>query len=421
MVVLAPGPLCAQGVKPKAAEKRKPVAAKPVVVPTTEEEVVETVMENRTFAGKLPVKPRSPLGSWEQERIKVFRESKDRVVYVTTIAKDYVPTSAYTMDERMVPTGSGSGFVWDKAGHIVTNYHVVQSVVESSPEKLARVEVKLADGKPYGAAIIGYSPANDIAVLHVFAPLTQLKPIVAGRSQDLLVGQSVLAIGNPFGLDHSMSQGIVSAVGRELPTSPSTTVKGVIQTDAAINPGNSGGPLLDSAGRLIGMNTWIAPATGASVGIGFAIPVDILQEVVPKLIAKTGLVDKLYFGFEALPPGAAMEWLGIGKGVVIKGVDEGSPAEKAGLKPWKLDEDKRVVHGEGDLIVGCKGVPLETSFQLYAILERMPYGQPLELDVLREGKLIKITITPERRPVPPPNPVKTPEPVKTEKPKSVEI
>lgn len=419
MVVLTPGPLCAQGAKPKAAGKTQPVTARPVKASTTQEEQDETVEENRTFAGKLAVKPRGPLGSWEQERIKVFREAKDRVVYVTTLAKDFVPTSANKMDERLVPTGTGSGFVWDKAGHIVTNYHVVAQCLEATPEEGVQVKVSLHDGSSYDARVIGYSPANDIAVLHVFAPLAHLKPFSAGTSQELLVGQSVLAIGNPFGLDHSMSQGIVSALGRELRTTYDTVVKGVIQTDAAINPGNSGGPLLDSAGRLIGMNAAIQSPSGASAGIGFAIPVAVLQDVVPRLISEEKLVKRLYFGFTTMKRDYAA-LLGV-PGVIVTEVDPDSPAAKAGLKPWQIQAKPPAVQAEGDTILGCRGVPVESEFQLYAMLEKTPPGKPLELDVHRAGKLIKITITPERRAVPPPEPAKTPEPVKPEKPKSVEI
>ncbi len=387
----------------------KPQASKPKstrVKTLTQDQVAKaTVEENRGFAGRRPVRPRGALFSWELERAKVFREAKDSVVFVTTLAKVPSPDGTGLVD---APDGSGSGLVWDHAGHVVTNYHVVERAVVPSEVNRRSLDVTLADGRRYQARVIGYSPAYDVAVLHVFAPLAALKPLAVGTSRDLVVGQGVLAIGNPYGLDHSMSQGIVSALGRELDTTYGTKVKGVIQTDAAINPGNSGGPLLDSAGRLIGMNTAIAPATGASVGIGFAIPVDMLQEVVPTLIAQERLVRKLYFGFQTLPHDVAQQVLGLRAGALVAKVDLGSPAAKAGLKAWVFEESKdaagapvvRVVE-PGDIIVGCRDAPVEHEYQLYAMLEQTPEGQPLQLNVLRNGQVIRIDITPERRSPPP--------------------
>jgi S1-C subfamily serine protease len=217
-----------------------------------------------------PVEARGDLAEDEKNTIAVFEEASPAVVYITSIE---VRRSIFSLNVYEIPQGTGSGFVWDKEGRIVTNYHVVGEA--------SRVEVTLGNNSVYKGVMVGAAPDKDIAVLQISAPADELKPIPLGDSQTLQVGQKVFAIGNPFGLDHTMTSGIVSALGREITAVTGRTIQGVIQTDAAINPGNSGGPLLDSAGRLIGINTAIYSPSGASAGIGFAVPVDVVNKAVP--------------------------------------------------------------------------------------------------------------------------------------------
>jgi S1-C subfamily serine protease len=220
------------------------------------------------------VTARGDLAADEQSTIELFRSVAPSVVHVTNLAaqRDWYSRDVYT-----VPRGSGTGFVWDEQGNIVTNYHVIDGA--------SVVRVVLADGSRYDSNRVWGYPDQDLAVIHIDAPRVKLPPIPLGSSHDLQVGQRTLAIGNPFGLDHSLTTGVVSALNRQLESTSGRPIRGVIQTSAAINPGNSGGPLLDSAGRLIGVNTAIVSPTGASAGIGFAIPVDEVNRLVPQLIA----------------------------------------------------------------------------------------------------------------------------------------
>jgi S1-C subfamily serine protease len=270
------------------------------------------------------------------------------------------------------------------------------------------LQVTLADGTTYKAQVIGRSLERDIAVLQVFAPLERLKPLKLGRSSDLLPGQSVIAIGNPFGLDHTLSSGVISAVGREVNTPGGRRINQAIQTDAAINPGNSGGPLLDSAGRLIGMNTAILNPTqssvGFSLGIGFAIPVDTLNRVVPLLIQKGQLV-RPKLGFDSLPPEyAAM--LGVRKGVMVAAVEPGSLAEAAGLRGLRFrpgGEGRRTVEdvaAPGDVIVGFQGKPIERDIQLFDLMELEPPDATLRFEIQREGRRLTLVMTPGTTPRP---------------------
>jgi S1-C subfamily serine protease len=256
----------------------------------------------------------------------------------------------------------------------------------------------LADGKRYRARVVGRSLAHDIAVLKVFAPLKDMKSLALGTSRDLQVGQSVLAIGNPWGLDHTMTNGIVSAIGREVVLNPyfGTRIRNAIQTDAAINPGNSGGPLLDSSGRLIGMNTLIRSTTGSSAGIGFAIPADTLNRVVPVLIAK-GQIERPELGFTSWSDVDARV-LGVKHGVAVSEVSPGGLADRAGLKGSLIlqgaspltPKDVRL----GDVIVSFQGKPIENSPQLFDALELEPADATLVFEVLREGQRTKVTIRP---------------------------
>lgn len=368
LALLAPG-LRAQGVQPPSEES--------------------TIQRFRAHAAPRTVAPRPPLGAEEKNTVRVFKNAKPSVVYVSAIAP---VQDLRTLDITKVPQGQGTGFVWDQWGHIVTNHHVI--TVEQSGKRLGdvdQVEITLADGKVYKGRVIGYSFAFDIAVLQAFAPLEAMRPIPIGSSRNLQVGQSVMAIGNPFGLDHSLSKGVISALGREIGTDYSTRITEAIQTDAAVNPGNSGGPLLDSAGRLVGMNTAIVATKGeASVGVGFAIPVDTLNLVVPQLIAKGFLVPER-MGFETLNAAVALETFGVQRGLVVSRVDPDSPAGRAGIRPLQHDE-KGAIKALGDILLAYQGRLIESNGQLMAMLELEPPAEEVVFDVLRGGQVVQVKL-----------------------------
>jgi S1-C subfamily serine protease len=322
------------------------------------------------------VTPRGPLPAWEQAGIDRFREARPSVVYITTIAyqRDW-----FSLDVQAVPTGTGSGFIWDELGHIVTNYHVVDNAQE--------LEVTLSDHSTHRARVVGLAPEKDLAVIRLMDPPAKLRPIPVGTSADLQVGQFVMAIGNPFGLDQTLTSGIVSALGREIQSATRRRIKGVIQTDAAINPGNSGGPLLDSAGRLIGVNTAITSTSGSSAGIGFAVPVDTVNRIVPQLIAK-GRVIRPDLGFEELDPSYA-SYFGNPKGVIVLRVQRGGAAERAGLQGITRDGRQFLL---GDVIVGVGGRPIKDVDALLDIVEAESLGATIQLDVLRDGKKIRVPL-----------------------------
>ncbi len=361
-------------------------------IPKREKEAIERA---RIGSGKRPVEATRRLTEEERRRAAIFRASKDSVVYIAGIAT----FQNLFGDVFSQPSGTGTGFVWDEKGHVVTNHHVVTVETGGAPIGEAQeLQVTLADGSTYKAQVVGRSLEYDIAVLQVFAPLERMKPLVLGRSADLVAGQSVLAIGNPFGLDHTLSSGVISAVRREVPTGNGRRIRQAIQTDAAINPGNSGGPLLDSAGRLIGMNTAILNATGASVGIGFAIPVDTLNRVVPQLIQKGQLV-RPKLGFDTLSPDAAA-LLGLRKGVMVFHVEAGSLAAAAGLQGLRFKPGTEARGGVedvaalGDVIIGFQGRPIESDIQLFDLMELEPPEAPRVFEVLREGRRLTITLKP---------------------------
>jgi S1-C subfamily serine protease len=367
-----------------------PLAAQaaPKPAPPSED---STIQRFRAHAKPRSVAPKSPLDAEEQNTIRRFREAKPSVVFVSAHIKSVDPT---TRDETKIPAGSGTGFVWDEWGHIVTNHHVISAEVDGKLLRDAEeVEITLANGKAYKGRVIGTSFAYDIAIIQAFAPLEAMRPIPIGRSSGLQVGQSVLAIGNPFGLDHSLSKGVISALGRRIATGYNTSILNSIQTDAAINPGNSGGPLLDNGGRLIGMNTAIVATRGeGSVGVGFALPVDTLNQVVPRLIAK-GQLEPPRMGFLVLSPAEAQQ-LGIARGLVVSEVDADTPAGRAGLKPLTRDDSGRLILG--DILVGYEGEPLEGAGQFRAMLEFLAMAgvsqDEIVFDVLRDGQLIKVVL-----------------------------
>jgi S1-C subfamily serine protease len=284
------------------------------------------------------------------------------------------------MDAQQVPRGMGSGIIWDDNGHVVTNFHVLEGASGAT--------VTLSDQSEWKASLVGAFPDRDVAVLRIAAPKEKLRAISIGSSKDLQVGQRVYAIGNPFGLDQTLTTGIVSALNREIQSVNQRTIRGVIQTDAAINPGNSGGPLLDSAGRLIGVNTAIYSPSGASAGIGFAIPVDEVNRVVPRLI-KEGKYTRPALGIQSLPP-QAQAALGLGKGIAVAGVVKGGAAETAGVVPFQRGTDGKVIGG--DVITALGSRKVGSIDDLLDALDDHKVGDTVALTVLRGGKPVELQV-----------------------------
>jgi S1-C subfamily serine protease len=278
-----------------------------------------------------------------------------------------------------VPQGTGSGFLWDRQGHVVTNFHVLQGSDSSV--------VTLSDQSNWKAAVVGVEPDKDLAVLRISAPADKLPPILVGTSKGLQVGQKVFAIGNPFGLDETLTTGIVSALGRTIDAVTGRKIQNVIQTDAAINPGNSGGPLLDSAGRLIGVNTQIASPSGASAGIGFAVPVDTVNEVVPELIAH-GRIVRPRLGIVPATEGIARQ-LGV-TGVLVLSVQEGSGAAKAGLQGTERDREGSLILG--DIIVGVAGKDVASYDDLVTALEKQKVGDTVPVKIVRNDRTLTVAV-----------------------------
>jgi S1-C subfamily serine protease len=327
------------------------------------------------------VAARGDLAADEASTIELFERSKDAVVYIAISQRVRDPWSRNMFS---IPRGTGSGFVWDQHGHVVTNNHVIMGASEA--------RVRLNDGRDYGASLVGASPAHDIAVLRIRVPERPPAALPIGTSADLKVGQKVFAIGNPFGLDWSLTTGVVSALNRSLPTEDGRgAVEELIQTDAAINPGNSGGPLLDSAGRLIGINTAIYSPSGAYAGVGFAVPVDTVNRVVPQLIA-AGKYLRPVLGIQADEALNQIleKRLGV-KGVAVVGVEKGSAAEAAGLRGARIERDGGIV--PGDIILAIDGKPVDTVSKLLARLDQKKAGELVKLTVLREGKQSEVSAT----------------------------
>jgi S1-C subfamily serine protease len=322
------------------------------------------------------VTPRGDLAEDEKTTIALFKAASPSVVHITTLTNRQ---DRLTFDLFQIPKGTGSGFVWDGKGHIVTNFHVIQGADAA--------QVTLFDQSTWKARVVGSFPDSDLAVLIIDAPQSRLTPIAVGASNDLQVGQKVLAIGNPFGLDRSLTTGVISAVGREIESVTRRPIKNMIQTDAAINPGNSGGPLLDSAGRLIGVNTAIFSPSGTYAGIGFAIPVDEVNRVVPQLI-RHGKITRPGLGVQIAPDQVAKQ-LGL-KGVLIMGVQPDSPAAKAGLRGTRRDESGRIQ--VGDVITAIDGEKVESVNQLLDRLEKYKVGSSVEVTFLRDGKEDKVNV-----------------------------
>lgn len=309
------------------------------------------------------------LGADERTNMQIFEQTAPSVTYITN---KRFQRDIFSFNVMEIPQGTGSGFLWDDKGHIVTNYHVIYEADE--------IEVKLQNGKSYDASIVGADPDHDLAVLQINAMNPNIPPVMIGSSNDLRVGQKVLAIGNPFGLDSTLTTGIISALGRTIPSMTRRYIHDVIQTDAAINPGNSGGPLLDSFGRLIGVNTAIKSPTGTYSGVGFAVPVETVNRIVTKLI-NYGKVGRPGLGISLIPE-HVMSRLRI-EGVGIREVYKDTSAEEAGLRGVKHLPSGQIEIG--DIIIECDGSQVRKSSDLIRILDRHEVGDEVDIVIIRSG------------------------------------
>jgi S1-C subfamily serine protease len=332
---------------------------------------MQSWVQSRTEAVPRAITPRGPLLAEEQNHIQIFKRSSPSVVHITTLEAQ---RDLFSLNVQTVPRGTGTGFFWDDQGHVVTNFHVIQGG--------SGARVTLSDQTTHEAKLVGAFPDRDLAVLQIRIPASKAQAIPVGSSKDLLVGQRVYAIGNPFGLDQTLTTGIVSALNREIDSVNERTIRGVIQTDAAINPGNSGGPLLDSSGRLIGVNTAIYSPSGASAGIGFAIPVDEVNRIVPRLI-RDGRFVRPTLGVTAGPV-ELQRALGLPNGVALVQVNPRSPAARAGLQPFR-----RGTRGEllaGDVITAVNGQPVKDLDDMLSQLEAHAVGDSVTLSLWRDGQ-----------------------------------
>jgi S1-C subfamily serine protease len=333
---------------------------------------------DRSDATPRAVDRRSPLPGDEQATIELFERSRGSVTYITTQARVVDPWTRNMFD---IPRGTGSGFAWDERGHIVTNFHVVAGA--------AGARVRLSDGRDVAASLVGVSPDHDLAVIKIDVPKPP-PPLPIGSSHDLRVGQKTFAIGNPFGLDWTLTTGIVSALDRSLPARDGRLIEHLIQTDAAINPGNSGGPLLDSAGRLIGVNTVIFSPSGASAGVGFAVPVDTVNRVVPQLIAR-GKYSRPSLGIEVDEDVNRVLMESLSKeGVAVLRVGSGSAAAAAGLEGIRTLSDGTI--RPGDVIVGVDGRSIDSVARLLSRLDDYAVGDTIRLKVIRGNQEREVAV-----------------------------
>jgi S1-C subfamily serine protease len=321
-----------------------------------------------------PVMVRGDLGQDEEATIALFEARAPSVVHINTQRR---VRNWLTRNVAEIPEGSGTGFVWDDQGHVVTNYHVIQTA--------SSAQVTLQDHSTWDATLVGYDDQFDLAVLHVEAPRELLQPIVVGTSGDLRVGQRVFAIGNPFGLDQTLTTGVISGLDREIRSVGGSTITGVIQTDAAINPGNSGGPLLDSAGRLIGVNTAILSSSGASAGVGFAVPVDTVNQVVPALL-RYGRTVRVGLGILTVSETLARR-LGVSRGVLVDRVLPGTAADDAGLRSTRVEDGSVIL---GDIIRAVEGVEVDRREDLWAAFQGRAPDDVVTLQLEREGALVEV-------------------------------
>ncbi len=344
-----------------------------------DESGTEVVARDKKGHSSLPTRVatvREGMTPEESHTIDLFEKAAPSVCYITTsvVRRDF-----WTRNVMEIPQGSGSGFVWDRNGHVITNYHVIQGA--------SKAQVTLGDRSTWDAELVGSAPEKDLAVLKIKVPNSKLVPIPVGTSEDLRVGQSVYAIGNPFGLDQTLTTGIVSALGREIQTESGFPVRDAIQTDAAINPGNSGGPLLDSSGRLIGVNTAIYSPSGASAGIGFSIPVAVVRWAVPELI-KYGKIMRPTIGVELLETSDIKR--NQLEGPLVMDVVKGGPAANAGLRPTRRDEYGRIVLG--DIIMAMNNKRIATKEELILELENYQAGDEVTLTLLRDQREVKVKV-----------------------------
>ena len=318
----------------------------------------------------------------EKNSISIFENTVGSVVNVSSTTKQQRRSSFFfDAPDTEIPSGAGSGFVWDNTGHIVTNYHVIQNG--------QKFQVSFHnDKKVYSAKLVGVEPKKDIAVLKLINNPKSLKAVNVGSSKDLKVGQKTLAIGNPFGLDHTMTTGIVSAVGRKVQGIGGVKIHDMIQTDAAINPGNSGGPLINSRGELIGMNTQILSGSGTSSGVGFAVPVDTIKRIVPEII-KHGKVIRPGLGIGILPEHIKSRF-GIKKGIVISHVDPKGGAAKAGLQGVGQDKWGNIYLGDVILKIDTKEV--DTFDDIYHALDSYKIGDNVNVEFLRDDEIKKVKL-----------------------------
>lgn len=346
-------------------QKKVPSAAAPALV---------TDVQPRTVVA------RGDLAEDEHSTISLFSEASPSVVHVTSLA---LRRSRMSLNVDEIPAGTGSGFIWDDQGHIVTNFHVIKDG--------GGAEVTLHDNTVWKAKIVGRAPDKDLAVLKILAPKETLRALAIGTSSNLQVGQKVFAIGNPFGLDQTLTTGIISGLGREIQSLTRRPIQGVIQTDAAINPGNSGGPLLDSAGRLIGVNTAILSSTGISAGVGFAVPVDTINRIVPQLIAHGAVVRPglgVHIGTDQLARRVGLS------GVIIWEVPDNSAAGEAGIVGVSPGRGGRWV--VGDVITGIDGTPVNNANDLFRGLEKHEVGATVKLRLLNqnEERVVNVQLQP---------------------------
>lgn len=323
---------------------------------------------------------RGELASDERSTIDLFSAASPSVVHVTSLAQR---RSRLSMNVTEIEQGTGSGFVWDANGHIVTNFHVIKDG--------GGAEVTLNDNTSWRATIVGRAPDKDLAILKIEAPAEKLRPLALGTSSNLQVGQKVFAIGNPFGLDQTLTTGVISGLGREIQSVTRRPIQGVVQTDAAINPGNSGGPLLDSAGRLIGINTAIYSPSGTYAGIGFAVPVDTINRIVPQLIAHGKVVRPglgVHIGTDQLAARLGLQ------GVIVIEVPPGSAAGEAGLQGTRPSEGGRWLIG--DVIIGINESDVRNSTDLFRELDQFGVGDKISLRVSNDHKVreVKVTLQP---------------------------
>ena len=332
---------------------------------------------NDPKAAARAVTPRGELMAEEKSTIALFKQASPAVVNITALG---VERDLFSLNQYQIPQGTGSGFMWDTTGNIITNFHVIQNADAA--------QVTLADQSNWKARVVGAAPDKDLAVLKIDAPASKLHPIPIGTSKDLQVGQNVFAIGNPFGLDQTLTTGVISALNREIESVTRRPIQGVIQSDAAINPGNSGGPLLDSAGRLIGVNTAIYSPTGTSAGIGFAIPVDTVNRIVPELI-RSGKLIRPGLGIQIADEQISQR-LGV-TGVLVVDVARGSAAARAGIQAARREASGRV--RLGDVIIAIDGKKVESPNDLYLVLDKYKVGDAVSVTSSRDGRTVQTKLT----------------------------